>query len=57
MSELIEMIEDLEMLEALDTVSREAHLELLISKYKSKFADVEADLERQFEMFDYPCPT
>ena len=50
MSELIEMIEDLEMLEALDTVSREAHLELLISKYKSKFADAEADLERQYEM-------
>jgi len=57
MTELIEMIEDLEMLEALDTVSREAHLELLISKYKNKFSDAEADLERQFEMFDYPCPT
>lgn len=51
MNELIEYIEDLEMLEALDTVSKEAHLELLINKYKMKFAEAEADLERQHEMF------
>lgn len=57
MNDLIEYIEDLEMLDALDTVSKEAHLEFLINKYKVKFADAEADLERQAEMFDYPCPT
>ena len=57
MQELIEMIEDLEMLDALDTVSRESHLEFLIGKYKMRFADAEADMERQADLFDYPCPT
>jgi len=57
MQELAEMIEDLEMLDALDPVGKEAHLERLLSKYKTRFADAEADLERQFEMFEYPCPT
>ena len=57
MNDLIEMIEDLEMLEALDTVSREAHLEFLIGKYKSRFKTAEADMERQAELFDYPNPT
>jgi hypothetical protein len=57
MNDLIEYIEDLEMLDALDPVSKEAHLERLLSKYKTRFADAEADLERQAEMFDYPCPT
>lgn len=57
MNDLIEMIEDLEMLEALDTVSSEAHLEFLIGKYKSRFKTAEQDLERQAELFDYPCPT
>ena len=50
MNELIEYIEDLEMLEALDTVSKEAHLEFLINKYKVKFKEAEGDMERQFEM-------
>jgi hypothetical protein len=50
MNDLIEYIEDLEMLDTLDTVSREAHLEFLINKYKVKFTENEADMERQYEM-------
>ena len=50
MTDILEMIEDLEMLDALDTVSREAHLEFLINKYKVKFKEAEGDMERQFEM-------
>tara|TARA_B100001287_G_scaffold183796_1_gene155062 strand:+ start:711 stop:884 length:174 start_codon:yes stop_codon:yes gene_type:complete len=57
MTELIEMIEDLEMLDALDPVAKEAHLERLLTKYKTRFADAEADLERQADLFDYPCPS
>ena len=57
MTELIEMIEDLEMLDALDPVGKEAHLERLLTKYKTRFADAEADLQRQADLFDYPCPT
>ena len=51
MSELIEIIEDLEMLDALDPVGKEAHLERLLTKYKNRFAEAEADLERQYELF------
>ena len=50
MNDLIEYIEDLEMLEALDTVSKEEHLEFLINKYKERFKKEEGDMERQFEM-------
>ena len=50
MNDLIEYIEDLEMLEALDTVSKEAHLEFLINKYKERFKTQEGDMERQYEM-------
>ena len=50
MTDILEMIEDLEMLDALDTVSREAHLEFLIKKYKTRADDVEADMARQFDM-------
>tara|TARA_E500000178_G_scaffold39382_1_gene35384 strand:- start:690 stop:851 length:162 start_codon:yes stop_codon:yes gene_type:complete len=50
MTDILEMIEDLEMLDALDTVSREAHLEFLINKYKTRADDVEADMARQFDM-------
>jgi hypothetical protein len=50
MTDILEMIEDLEMLDALDTVSREAHLEFLINKYKTRADDIEADMARQFEM-------
>ena len=51
MNELLEIIEDLEMLEVLDTASKEAHIEFLLNKYKERFKDAEADLERQYEMF------
>jgi hypothetical protein len=50
MNDLIEYIEDLEMLDALDPVSREAHLEFLLKKYKERFKTEEGDMERQFEM-------
>ena len=50
MNDLIEYIEDLEMLDTLDSVSREAHLEFLINKYKTRADDIEADMARQFEM-------
>ena len=50
MNELIEYIEDLEMLEALDTVSKEAHIEFLLNKYKERFKTQEGDMERQYEM-------
>ena len=51
MNELLEIIEDLEMLDALDPVGKEAHLERLLSKYRTRFAEAEADLERQYELF------
>ena len=51
MSDLIEYIEDLETLDSLDTVSREAHLEFLISKYKDRFSKEEAELEKQYDLF------
>ena len=35
MTDLITFIEDLEMLDALDPVAREAHLEYLINQYKN----------------------
>jgi|TARA_X000000950_G_scaffold265760_1_gene340393 hypothetical protein len=50
MNDLIEYIEDLEMLNALDPVAREAHLEFLINKYKERFKKEEGDMERQLEM-------
>ena len=51
MNDLIEIIEDLEMLEVLDTASKEVHIEFLLNKYKERFKEAEADLERQYEMF------
>ena len=51
MNELIEITADLEMLDALDPVGKEAHLERLLSKYRTRFAEAEADLERQYELF------
>ena len=52
MNDLIEMIEDLEMLEVLpEGGSRDAHIEFLLDKYRSRFESAEADLERQYEMF------
>lgn len=52
MNDLIEIIEDLEMLEVLpEGGSRDAHIEFLLNKYRERFEDAEADLERQYEMF------
>ena len=51
MNDLIEMIEDLEMLEVLNEGAKDGHIEYLLKKYRGRFADAEADLERQYEMF------
>jgi len=51
MNDLIEMIEDLEMLEVLNDGAKDSHIEYLLKKYRGRFADAEADLERQYEMF------
>lgn len=53
MNDILEMIEDLEMLEVLDENSRTGHLDHLITKYKTRFEDIERDMERQgeFEFF------
>ena len=50
MTDLIGFIEDLEMLDALDPVAREAHLEYLINQYKKKLADEEKEMEKQFSL-------
>ena len=50
MTDLLEMIEDLEMLDALDPVGKEAHLERLLIKYRDRFKEHETFMERQFEM-------
>ena len=51
MSELLGFIEDLKMLEALDPVAREAHLEHLIAKYEGEFAQHEEAIARQYDLF------
>lgn len=51
MNDLIEIIEDLEMLEVLNDGAKDGHIEFLLNKYRERFADAEADLERQYEMF------
>ena len=50
MSYLIGFIEDLEMLDALDPVAKEAHLEYLLNQYRNKLADEEAEMEKQFNL-------
>lgn len=51
MNDLIEIIEDLEMLEVLNDGAKDGHIEYLLNKYRERFEDAEADLERQYEMF------
>lgn len=51
MNDLIEMIEDLEMLEVLNEGAKDGHIEFLLKKYRDRFSEAEADLERQYEMF------
>lgn len=50
MQELIGFIEDLEMLDALDPVGKEAHIEYLLGKYRKDLADAEAEMEKQFSL-------
>ena len=50
MTDLITFIEDLEMLDALDPVSKEAHIEYLLTQYRNKLADEEAEMEKQFSL-------
>lgn len=50
MNDILEMIEDLEMLDALDPVGKEAHIERLLKKYRDRLADFEAFMEAQYEM-------
>ena len=52
MNELLEIIEDLETLEVLhDGGSKDAHIEYLLKKYRERFKKAEADMERQYELF------
>jgi len=51
MNDLMEMIEDLEMLEVLnDGGGKDAHIEFLLKKYRTRFEDAERDMERQMEL-------
>jgi len=49
MNELIEIIEDLEMIETVGTDS--PGFDHIVTKWRERMADAEADLERQYEMF------
>ena len=49
MNELIEIVEDLEMIETVGSDS--PGFEAIIKKWRERMADAEADLERQYEMF------
>jgi hypothetical protein len=51
MNELLEMVEDLEMIETVGTDS--PGFEHIINKWRERLADAEADLERQYELFQY----
>ena len=52
MNDLLEIIQDLEMVSALQGVYREAHIDDLLEKYTQRFKDIEADMERQ-SAFDF----
>jgi hypothetical protein len=52
MNDLLEIIQDLEMVSALQGVYREAHIDELLEKYSQRFELMEADLERQ-SAFDF----
>lgn len=51
MNELLEMVEDLEMIETVGTDS--PGFEAIIKKWQERKADAEAELERQYELFQY----
>ena len=50
MSDQYQNDECLEMLDALDPVGKEAHIEYLLGKYRKDFADAEAEMEKQFSL-------
>ena len=52
MNDILEFIDDLKMLDALQGVYREAHIEDLLSKYTQRFEDMEAEFEKQAN-FDF----
>jgi len=49
MNELLEIVEDLEMIETVGSDS--PAFEAIIAKWTERKADAEADLERQYELF------
>ena len=52
MNDLLEIIEDLEMLQVLhDGGAKDNHLEDILKKYRERFKKAEADMERQYELF------
>ena len=51
MNELLEIIEDLETLEVLHDGGKDAHIEYLLKKYRERFKKAEADMERQYVLF------
>lgn len=51
MNELLEIIDDLKMLDALDNVSRDTHIARLLKKYGDRFEDQEKQMELQAELF------
>ena len=53
MNDLIEMIEDLETIQTLTNhPALEETIERILTKYELRKEDLEAEMERQFEMFD-----
>jgi len=53
MNDLIEMIEDLETIQTLTNhPALEETIERILTKYEERKEDLEAEMERQFEMFD-----
>ena len=52
MNELLEMIEDLETIQTMTMhPALEETIERILNKYEERRADLEADLERQYELF------
>jgi hypothetical protein len=52
MNELIEMIEDLETIQTMTMhPALEETIERILTKYEERKTDLEADMERQYELF------
>ena len=50
MNDILEFIEDLQMLDALDPVGRETHIQTLIDKYTHRVHEFEQEMEKQQEL-------